>query len=420
MRRPAGIVLALATAALVAPSPAGAATREGQRWLGAWAAPPSNTAEPLSNQTLRLNLTPLRPGRVARIRLSNRFGERTVTFGRVRLGKQRSGARLVAGSNRLVRFRGLSWVRVAAGREVLSDPVRISFRAFEQLAVSVHVPGSTGPVTQHFQAHQTSFATRKGAGDLSARDGAGEFTTSSTARPFVTELDVRGSARDGVIATIGDSITDGDQRSPTGAELGVDEGARYPDFLARRLSARRDGRRFGVLNLGIGGNRVLTDLIGFAGRSLLNRLRADLLDRSDVTDVILLEGINDLGFDEALPAQAVIDGLHRAVDRLRAVRRDHRRPRLNVLVGTLTPAGGAARTPGSRVTEQRRQQMNAFIRTSGIGDGVVDFDRALRDPADPTRLAAAYDGGDHLHPSSAGYRRMAEEIPLSRFEGPAC
>jgi lysophospholipase L1-like esterase len=414
MRRAAAAVAVAVAVALASAPPAGATSCQGQRWLGAWAAPPSNTAASLSKQTLRLNLTPLKSGRVARIRLSNRFGTRTVTFGRVRLGKQRSGARLVPGSDRIVRFGGRRSVQVAAGKEVLSDPVRISVRAFQHLAVSVYLPGPTGPVTQHLQAHQTSFA---GAGDLTAREGAGGFSPAGTARPFVTGLDVRASSRDGVVAAIGDSITDGDQRSATVQELGVDEDARYPDFLARRLAPRR----FSVLNLGIGGNRVLTDLLGFAGPSLLNRLDPDLLHRPDVTDVILLEGINDLGFDQALPADTVIDGLRRAVRRMHALRRHHRRPGLNVLVGTLTPSFGAVEAGhASAATEQRREEINAVIRAGGVGDGVVDFDRALRDPADPLRLAAAYNSGDGLHPSSAGYRRMAQAVDLAKLDGPSC
>ena len=414
MRRTAAGAAVLAVAALATAAPARAASCHGQRWLGAWAAPPSNTAASLSNRTLRLNLTPLKSGRVTRIRLSNRFGTRAVTFARVRLGKQRSGARLVPGSNRIVRFDGRRSVRVAVGKEVLSDPVRISFRAFQHLAVSVYLPGPTGPVTQHLQAHQTSFA---GAGDLSAGEGARGFSPAGTARPFVTGLDIRASGRDGVVAAIGDSITDGDQRSATIQELGVDEDARYPDFLARRLAPRR----VSVLNLGIGGNRVLTDLLGFAGPSLLNRLGPDLLDRPDVTDVILVEGINDLGFDQALPADAVLDGLRRAVRRLHVLRRDRRRPRLNVLVGTLTPSFGAVEAGHATAqTEQRRQEVNAVIRAGAIGDGAVDFDRALRDPADPSRLAPAYNGGDGLHPSSAGYRRMAQAVDLGKLDGPAC
>jgi lysophospholipase L1-like esterase len=174
-----------------------------------------------------------------------------------------------------------------------------------------------------------------------------------------------------------------------------------------------------VLNLGIGGNRILRDSPSFAGPSLLNRLQPDLLDRPDVTDVILLEGINDLGFPPSESAEDVIAGLRRAIRRLRAVRRGH--PRLNVLVGTLTPTGGAILASyASADTDRRRRQVNDFIRTSGIADGVVAFDRALRDPADPSRLAPRYDGGDGVHPSSAGYRRMAQAVNLARLKGPAC
>jgi lysophospholipase L1-like esterase len=295
--------------------------------------------------------------------------------------------------------------------------VRISIRAFEHLAVSIYVPGPTGPVTQHGQAHQTSFATAPNAGNRGGQQDAAGFAPAGTARPFVTGLDVRGPRRDGVVAAIGDSITDGDQRSAMLQELGVDEDARYPDLLARRLASRR----FSVLNLGIGGNRVLADLLSIAGPSLLHRLGPDLLGRTDVTDVILTEGINDLGFDQALPADAVIDGLRRAVRRLHVLRRDRARPRLHVLVGTLTPSFGAAEAGhATAATEQRRQEINAVIRAGGIGDGIVDFDRALRDPADPSRLAPAFNGGDGLHPSSAGYRRMARAVDLAKLAGPAC
>ena len=344
-RSTAGAVTLLVAVVAAWGDAAAAAERcDGRRWLGAWAAPPSDTDPAgFSRQTLRLVLTPLRSGKVARVRLSNRFGTQPVTFSRVYLGRQRSNARpeLVAGSNRAVRFRRRRHVTLGAGREVVSDPVRISFRAFQRLAVSVYVPGATGPATRHFQAHQTSFFSASGAGDLSARPGAAGFTISATTRPFVTGLDILSSRRDGVIAAIGDSITDGDQRSLTFQELGVDEDARYPDFVARRLNARR-GRRFSVLNLGIGANRILTQApIAFGGPSLLTRLRPDLLVRRDVTDVILLEGTNDLAGTPPPSAEQVIDGIRSAVRRMRALRHRHRRPRLNVLVGTITPSNGA-------------------------------------------------------------------------------
>ncbi|HEY2636898.1 MAG TPA: GDSL-type esterase/lipase family protein, partial [Solirubrobacteraceae bacterium] len=200
--------------------------------------------------------------------------------------------------------------------------------------------------------------------------------------------------------------------SPTRGAYGMDTDARYPDFLARRLAERRDGPRLSVLNLGISGNRVL---VAGTGPSLLVRLGPDVLARPDVTDVILLEGINDLGRGASAPE--VVAGLRQAVGLLRAARRSRE---LHVLVGTLTPAGGAAEGPAYARTEAARRAVNRAIREGGLGDGVVDFDRAVRDTAHPDRLAPRFDSGDHLHPSAAGYRRMAAAVPLARLGGTGC
>ena len=422
-------LLALATSTTGAAERASGASCAGRGWVGAWAAPPSLAGKGLfgsdvehafSDQTLRLNLTPLRSGRGARVRLSNRFGTQAVTFDRVYLGKQDTGARLAAGSNRPVRFAGGASVTVPAGAEVLSDRVAISFRAFEHLTVSIYVAGSSGLATQHPRAFQTSFVTPSGRGDRSAQEGDEGFSLSTLARPFVTAIETRAPRRHGVLVAVGDSITDGTQSSSTQQPLAIDADARYPDFLARRLD--EDGRHFSVLNAGIAGNTILSDGQGpfaFAGPSLLARLDVDVVQHRRVTDVILLEGINDLALPAAT-ADAVIQGLEEVVTRLHAVRTGARR-QLNVLVGTITPSGGAALAPYATADlDLRRRQINDYIRTSGIGDGVVDFDQALRDPSDSSRLAPEYDSGDGLHPSSAGYQRMAEEVDLSALEGPEC
>jgi lysophospholipase L1-like esterase len=395
-------------------------------WVGAWAAAPTDAGGSFSNQTLRLNLTPLHSGDVARVRLSNRFGSQAITFTSVRLGKQRSGATLVAGSNRRVRFDRREQVVVPAGAEVVSDPVRLSFQPFEHLAVSVYVPGDTGPATRHAQAKQRSFVTDAGAGDHSAAESGAAFRRvikdqglDGTSRPFVTGIDVSSSGNDGVVVAIGDSLTDGDQRPHDGSEGGIDADARYPDYLARRLQHRTTDRRLSVVNLGIGGNRVLQDgFIPQAGPSLLRRIPTDVLARRDVTDVILMEGTNDINISEGVTPEDVIAGLRAAVRKLRTSR-----PgcpgRINVLVGTIPPAGGAG-VGGDPKVARFRDRLNTYIRTSGIGDGVVDFNRALRDPRHPDRLAPAYDSGDHLHPSSAGYKRMAREVDLGQLRGRQC
>jgi lysophospholipase L1-like esterase len=387
------------------------------RWLEVWSAAPSNAGAFYSDQTLRLLLTPLRSGQVARVRLSNRLSAAPITLSRVHIGQQATGAALLAGSNRPVHFEGLPEVTIAAGDEVLSDPVDIEWRAFDHLAVSIYVAAPGGIATEHLQGHQTSFISVPGSGDLTAQENAAGFPIATTRRPLVTGIETPAAGAQAVLVAVGDSITDGEQRSPRGEELGVDEDTRYPDFLARRLHDPVRGVSYSVLNQGIGGNQVLKDLFG---PSLQSRLDADVLSRPGVTDAILLEGINDLGFPPGASADDVISGLENAVARLKSFRGGGRSS-LNVLVGTLTPSGGTETLEhGTAETNAKREAINQYIRQSGIGDGVVDFDRALRDPDHPDRLLPLYDSGDHLHPSSAGYERMAAEVDLSTLKGPDC
>jgi lysophospholipase L1-like esterase len=396
-----------------------------QAWLGAWAAAPSDAGPPFTDQTLRLNLTPLRGGDEARVHLSNRFGTAPLTFGRVFLGKQASGAALVPGSNRPVLFHGRTTVVVPIGQEAISDPVHLSFGAFEHLAVSVYLPGTTGASTRHSQAKQRSYMTATGTGDHSDDDSGSAFgqvinagMLPLVARPFVTGIDVLAPTNDAVVVALGDSLTDGDQRSAKFAELGVDQDARYPDFLDRRLLAHPE-LGLSVVNEGIGGNRLLRNAFtATAGDSLLNRIPRDVLARDDVADVILVIGTNDLG-QGGVTADELVAGLRRAVGELHELRGGCPGGPL-VLVGTIPPTAGATEGPRYAGMGPERQQVNAAIRSGHIGDGVVDFDRVLRDPRHPDRLLPRYDSGDHLHPSSAGYARMADEVDLSALRTTRC
>ncbi|MBN1528330.1 MAG: hypothetical protein JW895_04680 [Thermoleophilaceae bacterium] len=294
----------------------------------------------------------------------------------------------------------------------MSDSVRLHFRAFTDLAVSFHVRGASGPVTEHLFGQQFSYTTAAGAGDHSADESASAFTRPIGTRPFLTDVEVRASKRVGAVVTIGDSITDGVLSTP-GAN------ARYPDFLARRLAAR--GRpRLSVQNAGIGSNRVLSPSgAPWGGPPALERVEDDVIDQAGVTDVILMEGTNDIGhsFDPAALAKAspVVAGLRRLVSRLHAAG-------IRVIVGTQLPAKGVSPVGlhGSPPAIAERNKINAWIRRATPGDGVVDFHAALRDPADPDRLLPAFDGGDKLHPSDAGYRAMAAAVPLRLLRGPAC
>jgi lysophospholipase L1-like esterase len=325
-----------------------------------------------------------------------------------------------------VLFRGNRKVRIPPGAEVRSDRIRLKFSAFERLAVSLYARRIVGGATQHFTAAQRSFFTSPGAGDRGADEGGAAFTQSTVSRFFVSGIDVRKPRRVAAIVTFGDSLTDGLQASPGIPNsrfnaAGIDEDARYPDFLARRLLGRAQPR-FSVLNAGISGNRILSGGPYIFGRSALSRYRTDVASLSGATDVIVLEGINDFGAIPSATARDVINGLRKLVRRLQRLRpRAPRRKRLNVLVGTLLPAGNApAFGTNAALTNARREQVNRFIRTSGIGNGVVDFDAALRDPANPAQLNPLYDSGDHLHPSSAGYRAMAGAVPLGELRGPGC
>ncbi len=412
----ARVLLLLLLAAIASCGDSPPVAEEGA-WVGAWAAAPSDSGPSYGDQSLRLLLTPLRGGETARVRLSNRFGSAPVTFQHVFLGRQDSGAELVAGSNVPLTFDGADEVIVPPGEEVLSDGVPFSFEAFERLAVSLFVP-APGGATQHFAARQTSYASAPAAGDVAADDSGEAFTMTMTSRPFVVGLDVIAPEGHGVIVAIGDSITDGDQRDAMFAELSVDADARYPDFLARRVSESMDGTS--VVNLGISGNRVLRPgVFPFAGPSLVARIERDVLWRSDVTDVILLQGINDLALDPQPEAAEVVAGLEAAVAMLKEAVGPNGAP--NVLVGTLTPAGGAVGSFGPLYADAdaRRREVNEAIRSGELGDGFVDFDAAVRDPADPSRLAPEYDGGDGLHLSPAGYERMAEAVDLSLLRGAA-
>jgi hypothetical protein len=267
----------------------GLARCSASRWVGSWTASPTDAQtsfDPSLNvlrfgdrQTFRMILSPHFGGDRARLHLSNRFGTRPVTFNRVSPALRRSGASLVAGSLRRVQFAGRSAVTVPAGHDVVSDPVRLSFGPFDDLAVSIYVDHSSGIPTEHWSARQTSYLTAPGAGNkTTARRGA-SFSQQTTARYYVDGLDVRAPRRVGSVVALGDSLTDGYQGPPNLVPEdpgSIDRNQRYPDFLARRLLAHR--RPLSVLNAGISGNPVLANgYYPYFGPSAISRLRADVL-----------------------------------------------------------------------------------------------------------------------------------------------
>jgi lysophospholipase L1-like esterase len=285
---------------------------------------------------------------------------------------------------------------------VLSDPVRLDVRSLSDLAIDLYLPGDTGsttsPLTQHTGALQTNYVSVTGD-----HTGATAFPVAATRVSwyFLTGVEVTAPEDTGAIVALGDSITDGTRSTP-------DTNRRWPDDLARRLLAQRGHRDMGVLNLGIAGNRVLND---GAGPNAQSRADRDVLTQTAATHVIVLEAINDIGFENFVPAQAVsaddIIAGHRQL-----IARAHARG-LTIYGATLTPIEGSGYF--APATEAKRQAVNAWIRTSGAYDAVIDFDLVTRDPSQPTRFLPAYDSGDHLHPNDTGYQAMADAIDLRLF-----
>jgi lysophospholipase L1-like esterase len=383
---------------------------------------PGNVKQPVNNASVRALLTPSVGGSLVRVHLSNRFGSVPVTFARTSIGKQSSGADL-AGPPVAVTFRGKPSVTVPPGKDVVSDQVAFSYAAFKNLAVSTYVSGDVGKATEHYTARQRSYFTTSGAGDHAGDKDGSAYSLHNSTRPFVTGLDIRASKPLGSVVAFGDSITDGYQGQPAGVPEtaeGLDANGRYPDVLGRRLRAAK--LPLSVVNTGISGNRVLRD--GGVGNSnrdtngpaALKRLPADVLKQAAATTVIWLEGINDLGQDPAADPAAIIAGYQQGIARMHAAG-------LRVLMGTLTPSGGATGAEssyGSADVEAARQTINSWIRTQKVADGVIDFDAAVRDPGDPSRINPAYDGGDHLHFNLAGYKKMGDTIRLAQLARPQC
>ena len=373
------------------------------------------------DQTLRLMLRPAIWGEQARLRFSNVLGTRSVTFDGVFAGLQQSGAVVEPGSNAAVSFAGAPSVTVPPGQSAWSDPVRLPFvRATpdpslvgNRLAVSFHIAGESGPMTWHAKALTTSYLTPPGAGAKGDAAGVLDFPFSTASWFFLDAVDMAAAPGMAAVVAFGDSITDG-----TASTMNGDD--RWPDVLLQRLQAA-GAVDLAVVNAGIGGNQVVgpaeyTPQTPFpGGPSALSRLDRDVIGLSGVKTVIWLEGINDLSKAGNVAAGPVIDGMKQGVARLRAAM-----PGVRVIGATVTSALGSSNAAhGSAEQDAQRKLLNAFIRTGGLFDSVVDFDAATLDPATggmrPEFVPESTTGGpgDKLHPNRAGYQAMAATIDLA-------
>lgn len=398
----AGPLCYATAAAAAAPAPATDSSRP-TPWTGAWATSPQREAGPtFADQTLRMLVHPTLGGSSLRIRLSNTFGEKDVTFSAVNVARAvASGAAdLVAGTSRGVTFAGQNSVTVRTGTWVFSDPVNLSVDYGQDLAVDLYVTagGDAAAITGHDAAQGTQFvAAGNHAGDTSAG-----FTSTVNSWFWLNGVDVRpaGFSRDSIVA-LGDSITDGAYTTWNGND-------RWTDNLAGRLRALPVGRQFGVLNEGIGGNQVLTDRTDCCGAgtsiSALKREAEDVRQQSRVKYLILAEGINDIGYNA--DADTLIAGMTAIADRAHAAG-------IKVIGATITPYGCDSGCFGPE-QEATRQKVNTWVRTSRVFAGVVDFDAAIRDPQNPSQVLPAYQA-DRLHPNIAGQKAMSDSINLDLF-----
>jgi lysophospholipase L1-like esterase len=352
-----------------------------------WGAAADRVGEAAADRGYRLVVHTSVAGRDTRVRLSNAFGDRPVTFDSVYAGRRKAGAELVPGSNRRLTFDGARSVTVPAGRTALSDPLPGRLPAATDLVISLHTSDAAGPATGHGMAMQTSYTAQ---GDHTAEESATHWTDTTGSWFYLDAVSVRAGAGTGAVVALGDSITDGWQST-------TDRNRRWPDYLARRLK-RADTAVKGVANEGIAGNKVLAD---GAGPSALNRLERDVLSQPGVRTVFLFEGVNDLKARTGVTAATLIDGYRELAERVHAAGKC-------VVAATVAPFKG--RPEWDPAAEAVRQDVNAFLRSSGTFDAVTDFDRVLRSPYDHARLLPAFDGGDHIHPNDKGMRAMADAI----------
>ncbi len=425
-------------ALLVLHALAGSARGQGQSaWVGTWATgpvllpsstdgvPPGPGPAPvrIHDQTARQIIHTSIGGSALRVALTNVFGSEPLDIGAAHVALRDGEASIDTRHGAALLFAGAPSVTVAPGGMVVSDPVEMGVPALADLVIDLYVTSDSAAgdgATMHGTGLTTNYVSPAGE-----HTGVATLPFDRTFQSwfYLSRVDVLAPAGTPVIVTLGDSITDGTASTP-------DTHSRWPDFLARRLVQRPGSTPPGVLNVGIGGNRVLSDNAGLGilrrdadgpapppphpnalfGPSALSRLDRDVLAQPGVTHVIVLESTNDIGmaFESETPTvEEIIAGHMELIERVRA-------RGLKVYGGTLAPFEGAFYFRD--IGEVKRQAFNEWIRTSGAYDAVIDFDAAVRDPTNPGRIREDYQSGDWLHPSDIGYRAMAQAIDLTLFD----
>lgn len=367
----------------------------------------------LDNQTIREIVRPTIEGERLRVRFSNELGTAPLALGSAHIALVRDNGSIVPGSDRPLTFDGKTAVQVPAGAPMLSDPVDMKVSAFANIAISIYVPKEITPSSFHLLGQRPTYIS--GPGDFT---GVEDIPNAKTTHSWylLSDLEFWVPNQTTAIVTLGDSITDG-----FGAARG--EYQDWPDQLADRLAQAKGSPTLAVDNEGIGGNRILYD---GAGVSALARFDRDVLARPGVTEMILLEGINDIGWPNMKPrpmnngsmrknpfagqvvtANDLILGMKQIIERAHA-------HGIRVFGATMTPYEGADYFTAEG--EKVREAVNDWIRTGGAFDGVFDFDAAVRDPNHPQKFRDDYQSGDHLHPNASGYSAMAAAIDIGKLQ----
>ncbi|MGA3002530.1 MAG: SGNH/GDSL hydrolase family protein [Acetobacteraceae bacterium] len=374
-------------------------------WVGTWTATPAPAdGVALSSPTIRMFPRVSIGGNTIRIRLSNAAGTGDLVIGATHVAKRAAGSAIQPSTDRIVTFNGSGSVKIPAGSFVVSDPVSLVVAPLEDLAVSIHVPGDIPASFGVTGRYARQFNYLSPPGDFTAM----EVMFASRVIDdwfFLSGIDVLASHDVGGIVALGDSITDGNISTH-------DAFCRWPDQLARRLIAR-GGKQFGVMNQGLGGNRICHDVRGDSG---LRRFDRDVLSQPGVTHAIVVLGVNDLRnrsglAHEVVTADDLINGLNQMAMRARS-------RGIRMFGGTITPFENETFMLGAWSPEKdaKRIGVNEWMRSSGAFHAIIDFDKFLRDPDHPARMLPIYDNGDHLHPGDVGYNRMGDVIDLSLFD----
>jgi lysophospholipase L1-like esterase len=388
-------------------------------WITTWAASPQPLWTPdffapvkvprnFWNQSLREVATISLGGKQVRLVVSNLYGTTPLELGAAHVALAGADGSTQAGTDHAVTFDGNPGVVVPPGAEWISDPVSFQVDPLSKLAVSLYFAGVVPVTTTHWEGRDTAYISE---GNTTA-DASIKPTSTMTAKPILSGIMVDAPADARAIVTFGDSITDGDGSK-------VDQEHRWPDFLARRI-IKEAGVPMTVVNEGISGARVLVDRMG---DNALARFDHDVIAQPHASTVILMMGINDIGWPGMIldpsakepTAKEITDGYRQLIERAHA-------HGLRILGATLTPfedtfKGGPLEGYYNPDKEKIRVAVNDWIRNSGQFDGVIDFDAVVRDPANPKHTKAEYNSGDNLHPNDAAYETMAGSIDLGVLKG---